>query len=261
MMLTGLAATVVGSPRIWRKRALYVALCTTAVFFGWLAIRLQVTYLPPPEPWLAYDFLGGYKVDQTDATAQCGPVDLPRLEERVRRTAQAVLPSVVAVRPLFEKPLGENFASGVIITADGIMLSQGDVSHWKFRDTIRPGSSPTGSAGDRTTVILHDGRECPAELLGANRTHDVFLLRLLEPGPYPQVPIRATAPVAVGDWVLKIGHPLGYRKGQSAPVRLGRVIGGTVEIFGTDCMLTGGDSGGPYFSFDGQFVGFMYYIN
>ena len=119
-------------------------------------------------------------------------------------------------------------------------------------------TSPTGSAGDRTTVILHDGRECPAELLGANRTHDVSLLRLLEPGPYPHVPIRATAPVEVGDWVLKIGHPLGYRKGRSAPVRLGRVICGTEEFFGTDCMLSGGDSGGPYFSLDGQLLGIMY---
>jgi hypothetical protein len=72
------------------------------------------------------------------------------------------------------------------------------------------------------------------------------------------VPIRATAPVEVGDWVLKIGHPLGYRKGRSAPVRLGRVIRGTEEIFGTDCSATGGDTGGPYFSLDGQLLGIMY---
>jgi serine protease Do len=260
MTLTGLAATAVGSPRIWRKRAAYVALGTTAVFFGWLAIRLSVTYLPPPD-MLAFDDLGGYRVDQTAATVHGAPVDLPRLEERARRTALAVLPSVVAVRPPSQKPeqpweagqYQRNYASGVIITADGIVLSQGHVSHWRFRD-----SSPTGSVGDRTTVILHDGRECPAELLGANRTHDVSLLRLLEPGPYPHVPLRATAPVAVGDWLLKIGHPFGYRKGRSAPVRLGRVIGGTAEIFGTDCMVTGGDSGGPYFSLDGQLVGIMY---
>ena len=254
----GLAAAAVGSPRIWRKRAAYLALCTTAILFGWLAIRLWGTYLPPPRPLAAYDVLGGYRVDQTAATVQCAPVDLPRLEERVRGTAQAVLPSVVAVRHPFDKPLEENYASGVIITDDGIVLSQGHVSHWKFGDTFRPGSSPTGSAGDRTTVILHDGRECPAELLGANRTHDVSLLRLLEPGPYPHLPIRATTPVEVGDWVLKLGHPLGYRKGRSAPVRLGRVTGGTGEIFGTDCMLTGGDSGGPYFSLDGQLVGIPY---
>ena len=149
----------------------------------------------------------------------------------------------------------------MIITADGIVLSQWHVSHWKVSEdggVDSTESSPTGSAGDRTTVILHDGRECPAELLGANRTHDVSLLRLLEPGPYPHVPIRATAPVEVGDWVLKIGHPLGYRKGRSAPVRLGRVICGTEEIFGTDCMLSGGDSGGPYFSLDGQLLGIVY---
>jgi hypothetical protein len=38
-------------------------------------------------------------------------------------------------------------------------------------------------------------------------------------------------------------------------VRLGRVICGTEEIFDTDCMLSGGHSGGPYFSLDGQLVG------
>ena len=95
-------------------------------------------------------------------------------------------------------------------------------------------------------VLMEASRESPAELLGANLTHDVSLLRLLEPDPYPHVPIRANSPVEVGDWVLKIGHPLGYRKGRSAPVRLGRVIYGTAEIFGTDCMVCGGDSGGPY---------------
>ena len=46
MVLTGLATIAVGSPRIWRKRVPYVALCTTAVLFGWLAIRLWMTYLP-----------------------------------------------------------------------------------------------------------------------------------------------------------------------------------------------------------------------
>ena len=129
---------------------LLVAVCATGAFFGWLAIRLSETYLPPP-PLVAYDFLGGYTVDQSAATVECAPVDLPRLDEQVRRTAQAVLPSVVAVRPPSKKPeqpseagqYQSNYASGVIITADGIVLTQGHVSHWKFRD-----SSATGSVGD-----------------------------------------------------------------------------------------------------------------
>jgi serine protease Do len=259
----------VGSLRTWRKLLTSVALCTIAVFYGWLAIGLWTTYLttylpPAPDDVVGLSRRSGQTV-ATVATVQRAAGDLSRLEERVRRAAQALLPSVVAVRNPFDKPseLGgyqKNYASGVIITADGIVLSQWHVSHLKRAEhgAVSMETSPTGSAGDRTTVILHDGRECPAELLGANRTHDLSLLRLLEPGPYPHVPIRATAPVEVGDWVLKIGHPLGYRKGRSAPVRLGRVICGTEEIFDTDCMLSGGDSGGPYFRLDGQLVGIDY---
>jgi hypothetical protein len=122
MVLTGLATIAVGSLRIWRKRVPYVALCTTAVLFGWLAIRLWITYLPAG----ADDVVRlSRRVGQTVATVQRAAGDLPRLEERVRRTAQAVLPSVVATRNPFEKPseVGrhqKNYASAVIITADGI---------------------------------------------------------------------------------------------------------------------------------------------
>lgn len=262
MVLTGLASIADDSFRTWRTRVPYIALCTTAVLLGWLVIRLWMTYLPAQ----ADDVVGfDRRVGQTVAAVHRAAGELPRLEERIRRTAQAVLPSVVAVRNPFAKPSEEgrhrkDYASGVIITAEGIVLSQWHVSHWKVSkdgdgSTTRAGSSPTGSAGDRTTVILHDGRECPAELLGANRSHDVSVLRLLEPGPYPHVPLRATASVEVGDWVLKLGHPLGYRKGRSAPVRLGRVICGTEEIFGTDYMFSGGDSGGPCFGLSGQLLG------
>jgi serine protease Do len=262
---TGFAMIAIGSLRAWGKRVPYVALCTTAVLVGWLAIRLWMTYLPAQ----ADDVVRlDRSVGQTVATAQLVAGDLTQLEARARRTAQAVLPSVVAIRNPVAKPseagaYQKDYASGVIITADGLVLSQWHVSHWKVSEDgdgqmIRQESSPTCSAGTRTTVILHDGRECPAELLGANRTYDVSLLRLLKLGPYPYVPVSATAPAKAGDWVLKIGHPIGYRRGRSAPVRLGRVICGTEELYGTDCMVTGGDSGGPYFSLDGQLLGIVY---
>ena len=102
MVLTGLATIAVGSRRNWRKRVPSVVLCTTAVLFGWLAIRLWMTYLPAQ----ADDVVRlDRSVGQTVATVQRAAGDLPQLEERVRITAQAVLPSVVAVRNPFQKPL------------------------------------------------------------------------------------------------------------------------------------------------------------
>jgi len=193
---------------------------------------------------------------------ECAAGDLELLQKRARAAAEAVLPTVVAVRNPVKRPPKtgwyEDYASGVIVTEDGIVLSQWHVSHLRDDASDEGPSgpdSPSYSAGEETTVILHDGRECRAELLGANITHDVSLLRLLEPGPYPHVPIRPENQVQVGDWVLKIGHPLGYRRDRPAPVRLGRVLDRIDEIFSTDCAFCGGDSGGPYFNLDGELVG------
>ncbi len=254
------ATTAVGSRRTWRTRVSYISLFIIAVFSGWLAIRLWMTYLPDQ----ADDVVGYDRGVGPTVRREAG--DLTQLEERVRRSARAVLPSVVAVKNPYKKPskVGrhQDHASGVIITADGVVLSQWHVSHEKPSEdghhAANQADRPSGKAGERTTVILHDGSECPAELLGANRDYDLSLLRLLEPGPYPHVPLSATAPVEAGDWVLKIGHPLGYRKDRSAPVRLGRVIGGTAEFFATDCMVAGGDSGGPFFDLDGKLLGIVH---
>jgi S1-C subfamily serine protease len=245
-----------------RFRWIVLGLCVIAVVIGWLGIRLWKTYLPEPVNDLANLYSD---VDPNVVTVRRAAGELETLQEQVRKTVPAVLPSVVAVTTPDPNPSApgryqSNYGSGVIITADGIVLSQWHISHWKKSesgDERNQASRASFLAGDKTTVILHDGRECRAELLGANRSHDISLLRLLEPGPFPHVPVDTTTSIQVGDWVLKIGHPLGYRNGRSAPVRLGRVICGTDEIFGTDCMWSGGDSGGPYFNLDGQLLGIM----
>ncbi|MFO0906741.1 MAG: serine protease, partial [Isosphaeraceae bacterium] len=137
------------------------------------------------------------------------------------------------------------------------MLSQFHVSHrYEFRGD--PGEQERSRRpGERTTVILHDGRVVPAELLGAEQVYDFSLLRLLEPGPYPYVPLEPKAEVGLGDWVLKSGHPTGYHRDRGAVVRLGRVVSKEGSLFVTDCHITGGDSGGPFFDLDGRLVGMV----
>ncbi len=125
-------------------------------------------------------------------------------------------------------------ATGVIISPEGLILSQAHVTH---PESARPGA--------KTEVRLHDDTVVEAELLGADRVHDLSLLRLVKPGPYPFIPL-ADRNLVPGEGVLKLGYPapLWYRKGRPPEVRFGRVLATNAYTFLVDCHTNGGDSGG-----------------
>jgi serine protease Do len=185
------------------------------------------------------------------------PADLVAFQERIRKAARTALPAVVGVQNPGEArqprlSRHEPGASGVIVSADGLVLSAHHVSHLKWDRADPWAAYPPGT---KTRAFLADGRVCEAELLGSSRDHDLSLLRLVPSGPYPFVAIDPAVVVHRGDWVLKIGHPLGFRRDRSAPVRLGRIVARTADGFATDCPATGGDSGGPFFDLEGRLVG------
>ena len=163
--------------------------------------------------------------------------DLPGFQKRIQTTVEKTLPTVVSF-------IG---AAGVIISPEGVVLSQAHVTHPE-------GAKP----GARTRVFLHDGTATEAEILGADSLHDISLLRLTKPGPYPFAPLADRHP-APGDLVLKMGYPgpLWYRRNRPPEVRLGTVLAATSDAFLTDCRLNGGDSGGPYFDLDGRVIGIL----
>lgn len=194
------------------------------------------------------------------ATTPTNRESLRALQDRVQSAVRKASPSVVAIElsPHAEKREAfEVYASGVIISADGLILSQAHVSHalhWSDDGKVRQvGRQP----GDRTTVILSDGRRLEAKLLGADSTFDLSLLQLLPKGPYPHVPFDPTPRMNLGDWVIKLGHPIGYRPDRPAVARLGRVLFVRNDVFVSDCYAAGGDSGGPFFDLDGQLVGIL----
>ena len=185
--------------------------------------------------------------------------DFRILQERVRATAEKVIPAVVAVEQagVFGSPEGSAHlkccGSGVIISPDGLILSQHHVSHRYFWDGEGPWRNK--QPGEATKVILADGREMQARLLGADESNDVSLLQLVEPGPYPFIPIASSDELDTGDWVIQIGHPIGYQSARGAVTRLGRVLSRDGQFFATDCNVIGGDSGGPILDLDGCLVG------
>jgi serine protease Do len=172
-------------------------------------------------------------------------IDLNRLQQQV-----------IAIAPKLQPPIVSVFgSSGVLISEDGLILSQWHVSH---RRNAYLGDIEERKPDEEIDVITFDGKRMKARLLGADQFLDLSLLQMIEPGPYPHVPIQPSIKPQLGDWVLKLGHPGNYREGRPPVVRLGRVllIGGVRGV--SDCLILGGDSGGPYFDLSGNLVGIIH---
>jgi serine protease Do len=206
----------------------------------------------------------GIAMSHAIATTPTDLVGFKELQKRVEAAAEKVGPAVVAIEFAGAADLSpaerqartfKPFCSGVIISADGLILSQCHVTHRLHYSGV--GSTKLLEPHKHTKVVLADGRILPAELLGADEASDLSLARLLEPGPFPYAPLSGRASVSLGDWVLKLGHPIGYRPDRPAVVRLGRVVLSNDEMFVTDTFTTGGDSGGPFFDLAGNLVGII----
>jgi serine protease Do len=162
-----------------------------------------------------------------------GVADLAAIEAKVESAVQAAIPATVAVR------VGRSQGSGVIVSADGLVLTAGHV---------------VGKGGQQAAVILSDGREVAAETLGRNHEADSGMLRISIEGPWPFVEVAQANPVA-GDWCISLGHPGGYQKGRTPVVRSGRVVFAAERVVRSDCTLIGGDSGGPLIDMQGRVIG------
>ena len=156
--------------------------------------------------------------------------DLGALEKQLKSVASKVTNAVIAVGP---------GASGVIVSADGLVLTQG---HCAPEPTVK--------------ICLTDGTEEVADVLGRDDVFDLCVLKLRQPGPYPHVELAETMP-KLESWTVLAGYPLplGYRKGRPAEMRLGKLLYSSEIDFVADCPTMGGDSGGPYFDLSGRLIG------
>jgi serine protease Do len=177
------------------------------------------------------------KADDTFLFSGKAPADISQLKFLEKRSAELMdelLPAIVNVQ------VGAAQGSGVVVSRDGYVLTAAHV---------------IGRQNLNARIKFPDGREVNAKTLGLNRGVDSGMLKITEPGNYPYVEIGESSGMKNGQWVLAIGHPGGWDEKRGLVLRVGRLLYKNPTVLRTDCVLVGGDSGGPLFDFEGRVIG------
>jgi serine protease Do len=162
--------------------------------------------------------------------------ELLGVQRAVQGTLAKVRPAVVAIES------GDGTASGIIISEDGLILTAAHVAE-KPNRTMR--------------VILEDGTAVKGLTLGLDKTTDAALMRMVDTKrKWPFVKVsRRVDQAQPGEWCFALGHPGGFDKARGVVLRVGKIIKQSANSLQTDCVLMGGDSGGPLFNLAGEVIG------
>ena len=156
--------------------------------------------------------------------------------------------SVVAISTTVQSGYGSGHSSGsgFILTADGYVITNFHVVE-------------SATAID---VVMHDGTEYPAELVGKDSSNDLAVLKI-EAASLPAVKLGSSNDLVIGDMVVAIGNPLGelastqtvgYVSGIDREVSTSGSIT-TISMIQTDAAINPGNSGGPLFNMYGEVIG------
>ena len=113
------------------------------------------------------------------------------------------------------------------------------------------------------TVTLSDGRELPAEVLGADRRFDLAVLKVKSPKPLPELTLGDSDDLMIGETVIAIGNPFGLSHTATTGVisATGRTVPGgggkdtLNDLIQTDASINPGNSGGPLLNVNGDIIG------
>ena len=186
--------------------------------------------------------------------------------------AKSAIPSVVHIRTIykngksgnsqfnefFKDYFGDRFrdyqdaqrgaGSGVVMTADGFIVTNNHV--------IEDASE--------IQVVLNDNRSYKAEVVGADPSTDIALIKIDESNLKP-VEIGSSENIQIGEWVLAIGNPFEFRstvtagivsaKGRSINILRERSNLSIESFIQTDAAVNPGNSGGALVNLRGELVG------
>jgi Do/DeqQ family serine protease len=145
----------------------------------------------------------------------------------------------------------QGFGSGVIISADGYIITNNHVI----------------ANANEVMVTLNDNREFTAKVVGNDPSTDIALIRIDEAG-LPYLPFGDSDALRVGEWVLAVGNPFNLtstvtagivsakNRGDIMPPTRGRENMNNIQAFiQVDAAVNRGNSGGALVNTRGELVG------
>ena len=150
------------------------------------------------------------------------------------------------VPPANSLPPSQNlgFGSGVLISADGIILTNSHVVE----------------NADSVQVTLNDGRSYTSKDIRRDGKSDLAVIKLDSDKPFPFLTFADSDQAEVGDRVLAIGAPFGLTGSVthgiiSAKSRQNLRLNQYEDFLQTDAAINPGNSGGPLVDLTGRIVG------
>lgn len=142
-----------------------------------------------------------------------------------------------------ETPKRQGSGSGVILTADGYIVTNNHV---------------VGEA-DEILVKLNDNREYKGRIIGTDKDTDLAVIKI-EADNLTPIEVASSDDLKVGEWVLAIGNPYGLTSTVTAGIVSAKARSlhsqNPVESFiQTDAAINPGNSGGALVNAAGQLVG------
>jgi len=173
-------------------------------------------------------------------------------EGSVEEVANSVLPSVVKITVQGQQ--GEGSGSGVILSSDGVILTNNHVVE-------------VAEGGGTLSVSFDDGSSAEAEVVGTDPLTDLAIIQAKDVSGLTPATLGSSDNLDVGEEVVAVGSPFGLEatvttgivSALARPVSAGDSTSTSTDTtypaIQTDAAINPGNSGGPLVNMQGQVVG------